>query len=288
MNKPVLLIGAAAMTLSSLFAFTTSDTEDKKEKNKENTEEAAEVTEPVADNYKVIKVNGKISYVKSGNDLKQGDVFASSTKLKFGTSQSRAAVISSLKGRFVLTSSDNSGKSNLLPAMNNISSRAGALLNMIDLKNHFDGNYLVIGKMELEIGKEAFPLDNDNFFYVQYEYNGETIPKKLPKNEEENKVIFDPDEIFKIDGKPVDADPSSMTLYYRKVDEKKSIKINDFKPVFPTKEDLKSEVQIIIDEFEDKSDKEKIDEITAYLNEFYGKPDKDNLAEWLEEEFSLK
>lgn len=284
MKKQLIYPGALLVAITIVMAFTLpgNSTTDKTEEKTPKKEAKA------ADNYKVIKVNGKIIYQKSGNDLKQGDVFAANTKLDFKSPQSRAAVISSLKGRFVLTSSSNSNKPNLLPAMNNMSSRAGALLNMIDLKNHFSGNYLAIGKMELSIGEEAFPLDNENFFYVQYEYNGETIPKKLPKNADENKVIFDAEEIFKIDGKPVDVDPTSMTLYYRKVEEKKSIKINDFKPVFPNQEALKTEVQIIIDEFEQKSDTEKIDEITAYLNEFYGKPDKENLAEWLAENFDLK
>lgn len=284
MNKKFLFLGCSVLLTGSIMAFTFGNN---KESDHSAANKAKNSDELIADSYKVIKVNGKIYYKKSGDNLKQGDVFASSTKLDFESQQSRAAVISSLKGRFVLSANANSSKSNLLPAMNNMSSRAGALLNMIDLKNHFNGDYLVIGKMELSIGKEAFPLDNDNFFYVQYQYDGETIPKKLPKNAEENKVIFDAEEIFKIDGKPVEVDPETMTLYYRKVDEKKSVKINDFKPVFPSKEGLKSEVEIIIDEFDHKSDEEKIAEITAYLNEFYGKPDKDNLAEWLKEEFEL-
>lgn len=47
-----------------------------------------------------------------------------------------------------------------------------------------------------------------------------------------------------------------MTLYYRKGDG--SEKINTFTPVFPELEELKDEVQIILDEFSDKDDAQKI------------------------------
>ncbi len=56
--------------------------------------------------------------------MQRGDQFASNQKLKFNNSDSKAAVISKSKGRFVLAQKKtNSTKSNLIPAMSNISSR---------------------------------------------------------------------------------------------------------------------------------------------------------------------
>jgi hypothetical protein len=61
-----------------------------------------------------------------------------------------------------------------------------------------------------------------------------------------------------------------------------------FIPVFPDNSDLKDEVAIILQEFEGKDDKVKIKEVTSYLNEFYGSPQKENLGAWLSSEFDIQ
>ena len=193
------------------------------------------------DKYKVIKVDGRIVFQKTKEDMKKGDVFLSGMALTFETPQSRAAVISALKGRFVLSASEK-GQTKILPAANNISSRAGALINMIDLQNHFQGKYLVIGEMKLELGKEAFPMDDENFFYLSYEHNDETIRKKL--DSEGAFLVLNKDEIFKIDGEPIPVEEKEMTLYYRSGGN--SQKVNTFTPIFPDTQDLKEEVEIIL------------------------------------------
>lgn len=236
-----------------------------------------------ADKYKVIKVDGQIIFQTTKENMKIGDVFVSGTGLEFKTVQSRAAVISNLKGRFVLSAAEK-GQTKILPAANNISSRAGALINVIDLQNHFSGRYLVIDKMELEVGEEAFPISEESFFYLAYYHNDEQIRKKL--DNDGNKIILDKEEIFKIDGRPIDVEEKEMTLFYRK--DGASSKINTFTPVFPDTEELKLEVDIILEEYEGKDNATKIKEVTAYLNEFYGKPQQENLNAWLESEFEIK
>lgn len=236
-----------------------------------------------SDSYKVIKVDGKIVFQKTNTEMKSGDQFIAGTELKFQTPQSRAAVISQLKGRFVLSASEK-GQTKILPAANNISSRAGALINLIDLQNHFKGKYLVIGEMRLQLGAEAFPMNEENFFYLSYDYKGETIRKKL--DFEDDFLIISKDEIFKIDGEPIPVEEKEMTLFYRQNDTSK--KISDFTPVFPDLDNLKVELEIILEEYENKDSETKIKEITAYLNEFYGNPQKDNLGTWLKDEFGIE
>jgi hypothetical protein len=236
------------------------------------------------DKYKVIKVDGKIVFEKTRADMKKGDVFLSGMALSFATPQSRAAVISSISGRYVLSASAK-GQTKILPAANNISSRAGALINMIDLQNHFSGKYLVLGEMQLELGKEAFPMNENSFFYLSYVHNEEQIRKKLNATED-NKLILKQEDIFKIDGKAIPVEEKEMTLYYR--NDGQSKKVSSFTPVFPENSDLKDEVAIILQEFENKDNKVKIKEVTSYLNEFYGSPQKDNLGAWLEKEFGIK
>ncbi len=234
------------------------------------------------DQYKVIKVNGKIIFQKTNSDMKQGDTYIEGTPLKFQTQESRAAVVSNAKGRCVISPSSK-GDAKILPAANNVSSRSGALINLIDIQNHLSGDLLVIGKMELEIGEQAFPQNDKNFFYLTYSHEGELIRKKLNNNG--NKVIFDKDEIFKVDGNPIAVEKKEMTLYYR--DGSDSKKVSTFSPIFPNETELKSEVEIILSEYKDKSNDVKVEEVTAYLNQFYGKTTKDNLLVWLKEEFRL-
>jgi hypothetical protein len=235
------------------------------------------------DKYKVIKVDGKIIFQKTKADMKKGDVFLAGMALSFQTPQSRAAVISALKGRFVLSASEK-GQTKILPAANNISSRAGALINMIDLQNHFSGKYLVIGKMRLELGKEAFPMNDDNFFYLSFTHNDEPIRKKL--SAEGEYLVLDKEEIFKVDGVAIPVEEKEMTLYYRA--DGKSKKVSTFTPVFPDESDLKDEIAIILSEYDDKDNKTKVKEVTAYLNEFYGHPQKENVAIWMKATFGIE
>lgn len=177
---------------------------------------------PQADKYKVIKVNGQILFKQTKSPMKTGDFFVAGTPLNFSNLQSRAAIVSKLKGRFVLSPSSK-GQVKILPATNNVSSRAGALINLIDIKNHFSGNYLVIGDMELEIGEEAFPQDDNNFFYLTYNYNDELIRKKL--NSDGNKLLLNSDDIFKVDGKAIPVETYEMSLFYREGKTSKTISV---------------------------------------------------------------
>ena len=234
------------------------------------------------DSYKVIRVNGKIVFVKTKSTMKQGDLYVYGTPINFDTDQSRAAIINKIKGRYVLSAAKK-GKPIVLPAANNINSRSGALINEIDIKNHFSEKYLVIGKMLVEVSGAKFEQNEKNFFYLAYEYNNELIRKKLPHTG--NKIIFDRTEIFTVDNQPIPVQNTEMALYY--MDNESGVKLAEFNPIFPDLDNLKSEVLIILSESNEKSKEGQIKEVTAYLNEFYGKPQKENLAIWLESEFEM-
>ncbi|MGV6862407.1 MAG: hypothetical protein ACWA41_11585 [Putridiphycobacter sp.] len=236
--------------------------------------------------FKVIRVNGKILFVKTGSEMKRGDVYVNGTPLDFANVTAKAAIINPNKGRFVLQANQK-GKVKVLPATSNVTSRAGALINLIDLQNHFKDRYLIFDEEQLTIGSEAFPMDEEHFFYLKYDYNGESIAKVLPF--EDNKLILNKTEIFKIDGKPIPVEEKEMALFYRNELDKKSYKISNFTPVFPELNILKDEVEIMLGNLNKKETAEaKISEITSYLNEFYGKPQKQSLYDWLEKEFDLK
>lgn len=233
----------------------------------------------LVDEYKVIKVTGKILYKNSGKEMSTGDIFMANAPLKFSSDNSRAAVISKLKGRFVLAPPSKSQKTNLVPAVNNISSRSGAIINELDLKNHFSGNYLILERLELPVNEKTFPQDNERFFFLSYQYNGEKIAKKLPSDG--NKLILDKAEIFSIDGESITPFNTEMILFYRDDSSKENMLISKFNPVFPDNESLIKEVKVILNEYSEKTDEKKFNEVKGYLTEFYGKPYDENLREWL-------
>jgi hypothetical protein len=231
--------------------------------------------------YNVLTVQGRIVFEASGKDMQRGDLYVTGTPLNFTTATSRAAIVNDVNGRYVLSSSK--GKLKILPAADNVTSRGGAILNIVDLKNHFSGRYLVIKRGEVQVSTEAFPMNEEHFFYVTYDHEGESIPKKLKA--EGDFLILDAAEIYKIDGTPIPVTEKEMTLYYK---GDKTYKISTFTPVFPDATQLKEEVSLLLETLQKKSGSEKVDEVTAYLNDFYGNPHKDNLASWLKAEFNLE
>ena len=117
--------------------------------------------------------------------MQRGDQFASNQKLKFNNSESKAAVISKSKGRFVLTQKKtNSTKSNLITTMSNISSRGitsnslgtdfskqvysgqneTQLSNSIDLQNYFKGSLLLLDSTTTLIQVKELPITDSSFF----------------------------------------------------------------------------------------------------------------------------
>ncbi len=239
--------------------------------------------------YKVIKVNGSIQYVRTGNQMALGDVFSENENLSFGSPASRAAVINPEKGRFILTPESasrlTSAKSNFLPAMSNISTRGGALNSLNDIQNQFSGPVAILYKASWHVNPYQFPMDEENFFYLQLRYNGEAINKKLPFDG--NNLVFSRTEILRVDDQPIGAfdEPGTALFYYT---PEGAQFISSFDLIFPEKEMLKAEAGIILEEFSQEDYSRKVNELSGYLFEFYGKPDKEDVMLFLEKDFGLK
>jgi len=239
------------------------------------------------EDFKVIKVNGSILMKTNNVSLQTGTVFSEKETLVFGTDDASAAVINAQKGRMILTSKNHdlsAASSNYLPAMYNISTRGGSLANLIDLQNHFSGKYVVLDRSEIVLDDLSFPMDNDSFFFFRYVFKGEEINKKLEYSADT--LILDKKSLYTIDGKPIPRpDNTTIKLFYRTGD--KSIQINEFNLIFPDTKKLKEEVKIILDIMKERTPKEKVGEINAYLYEEYGKVYQQNLTSWLNDNFGL-
>jgi len=244
------------------------------------------------DKFTVIKVSGSIIIQSTGSALNIGTAFSQNEDLLFKSAASRAAVINPQRGRFLLTSDNLSefknSKSNFLPATGNISARGGnAILNTNDLKNYFEGNYVIFDKVKIKINPEVFPMNEKKYFYIRYQYKNETINKKLTFSSDT--LIINKNELLTIDGKQIpNPEITEMKLMYMEEGEKYvSTPICAFTPVFPDLVQLKQEVKVILDQMAGKTYKEKINEISAYITDFYGKPDENNLKYWIKENFNI-
>jgi hypothetical protein len=237
--------------------------------------------------FKVIKVNGQIEIIKSGQKLVNGLEFSDKEKLNFVTKTSNAAVINSQKGRMILKADDNDkNEANFLPAMGNISTRGVGIKNLEDLRAHFNGNYVILNAAEIDISLSDYPMNGNNYFFIQYRYNGEEINKKLKS--EGNKVIIDKNELFKVDQNPIPIpDSCKMRLYYFKEADKSHLLISEFNLMSPDLESLKKEVQVIIDELKSNTANEKITQVVGYITDSYGKVEDESVKKWLTNNFQL-
>ena len=240
-------------------------------------------------NYKVIKVSGSIVYVRTGGSMSQGDIFAEDEDLNFATPNSRAAVINPEKGRFIIASNSHDqlskAKSNFLPAMNNISTRGGALNSLTDLQNQFSGPVAILYKASWHINPYKFPMNENTFFYLQYLYNGERINKRLLFDE--NNLVFSREDILKVDEQPITGpDTPNAVLYYYGRDGAQYI--NAFELSFPDIEELTMESGIILEETTEYSYSKMVNELSGYIFEFYGKPDKQDVMFFMETDLGIK
>lgn len=244
----------------------------------------------VAQDYQTIRVNGTILLEKNNAMLERGTIFNEEDNLIFRTYNSIATVINPQKGRFVLRPDNTDlayAKASYTPAMSNISSRSSELMTVLDMKNHFKGKYVLFDEINLKINEDAFPMDEENFFYIQYVYDGERINKQLPHNEDQ--LLLIKEEIFKIDGEPISKDDvSEMEVWYMQRDKgNKSTLIGNFEPVLIDNDELVSEIGIIFEVYKDKTWEEKLNEALSFMNEFYGTPNRESLEEWIKENIEI-
>ena len=239
-------------------------------------------TEARPEIYKVIKVEGTITYLTSGLKMNRGDNLKKKKKLRFKSADSRTAVISKSRGRFILTQKKaNSRKSNLLPAMSNISYRKGAILNEMDLRNYFQNSLVLMQKSAVKIEIDEYPLSINGFFYITFNSGGENVAKKLEFDGDH--VFFERRSIFSIDGASIPI-PSSqeVTLYYRDEIKNVSEQISEFNLVTPDEQELLEELRIIKAE---STSADVVPEAQAYIAQFYGKIDRKELRSWLPESY---
>jgi len=251
-----------------------------------------------AQQYKVLKVKGTVKV--NNTALAQGSTVTikPTDKISFAPSNAVAAVFSNATGLAALYDEKSAGSASVTALVEGqvaayfklskktTGTRAGEMVTRIDLENHFGrDNYLVLaGEIKLKINAKSFPMNTNNFFIVNYKLEGEAerIDKML--SFEGDSLKINREEIYTVDGKLVDnAKVSDFKFIYYNAETEVSDIICSFHPVFPIDSELAAEVQALVTDLKaaNKTKEQLMEEITNYLNDMYGKPDKDNLLVWV-------
>lgn len=223
--------------------------------------------------YTVIHTIGKIYDSSTEKYLAKGMKVSEKSNLKFETDGARAAVLSSSRGRFVIQKNKNSTSTSdaiyaltsvISPVRGRLSTRSGSINNTLDFEKHFnEGPVALVGKSyRTSVSSTSYPMTENQFFYVQYQFKDETINKKLSNNEEN--MIIDIPSFYSIDDAAIDPEMAkNFKLYYYDATNGTSSLITDMQLVFVSDDTLGS----LLKEFKE----EEKSAILEIINNLYGR-----------------
>lgn len=205
-----------------------------------------------AQTYTIVHSIGKIYDTNSEKYLVRGMRINASAELQFQSEGARAAVLSSQRGRFVIQEqSGASSKSEisyalasvLSPARGKLSTRAGGINNKLDFEKRFgEGPVAILGNTyKVAVSSTAFPMNDDKFFYANYQYGGEAINKRLAS--QGDSLIIDVVSFYSVDGKSIDPmETSDVKLFYYDAGSEESTFVTNLEFAVVSDEELKSMV----------------------------------------------
>lgn len=222
--------------------------------------------------YTVITVDGKIERLPKGQLLSTGDQIDRQVDLRFYTNTSRAAVINPYLGRFILKPPKSAplqaGRAEFVPPISSMRTRSQPFLtNYFELKDFFSQRFLLIDSFCTPISAQAFPMNDKQFFFLRYNYKGDTINKKLPNNK--HWLVFNKEDIFTIDNQMVEV-PDSQTVHLFYLDENQVSSIGSFQLNMPPTEKIEKEVAILIHVLANEEKEKMLNEVTGFIRDFYG------------------
>ncbi len=221
-----------------------------------------------ADSYKVVKVQGEIQRVKTGNLLSLGDNVVSNENFDFKTTSSRAVVVNKEKGCMILSAKANNEGPQFLPSSNNMSVRAALPANPTEVMEYYYDNVFISGFDSLKIDNEALQIDDVNYFTVNYTANNNSYSEKI---ELKNGKLVLPATLL-------EKQPSKITICYN--DEYGVNGQTEFTPVYADSETLRDEIAVIFSTIKGKRNA-KVSASTSFVNDFYGKTTDEAMDAWI-------
>lgn len=228
--------------------------------------------------YRTIKVKGRVTLAATGKPLRKDQKFNTTDALAFGSTTDFVVVIDGNTAAFLLQP-DASPHTYRAKSLNlTVNTKPGYILTDLQLRQFFNENdslLLLNGRFSLLLGKDAFPMDEKHFFYLQYLWKGDTINKQLGYRGDT--LVIDEKELYKVDGKPIDPKDvsSACFLRYFNTETKESTAYPDtFRPVYiinAPREALKQEIGVLLRTTKGQEEKMRLLQMDNYLVRFYGK-----------------
>ena len=256
-----------------------------------------------AQTYQVIKIRGYIDRCNGQSQLKIDTEIHDNDMLCFtNTSNTEFAIAYLIKSnstkRFILTSKNRSPgiQQNLVleglkASRSLVGRRKGKINSITELQTLLGGgDFLILGgKLAIELNPGTLPINDEKFFFVNYEFQGREFNKKLTYDG--TTLFLDAVEIYQIDGVPIPlAEVEELELVYYKTDLQKSVSspVTTFKPKFPLNSEIHQELDIIFNNNKETPQEALKEDMIAYLSEVYGDAEEHNINEWLDNYFKNK
>ena len=232
-----------------------------------------------AQTHTVVKTRGKVALQTNNKPLRRDDKFKMGP-LRFSNIKDALVTIDEKEGAFLHIPADSTlTKHRSKPLRGPVGTRPGHILTDFQLRSFLNQNntlLLLDGQFSLVLGKEAFPIDNQHYFYLQYTWHGEQIPKML--HFRGDTLLIDAKELYKVDEKPINPSEVSEEYYLFYYSEKDSIS-NAYPaldvPLYLARPDtdvLKQEIALLLKGNASQARQERLRQIEAYLEAVYGKP----------------
>ena len=236
------------------------------------------------DTYNVTKVNGNVSFVKSGKLVKPGDVLNPSDQVKFENFEAYVITINQKMARFMLklpTPQTNAAKQNqVLTAMVRdiaLVTKRRSLMSVRfnpnekevnDLKNYFGTDkFSIIGdNVDIALNSAKYPLSDNKFIVFHYKVNSSPVSKML--GYEQQTIKIEKDKILSTKAGSINGNEvTDLTVYLYEKSSRSSEEITKLTLVFVDKETLRNEFKTILPIL--KRQKMNDESIKKYLIEYY-------------------
>lgn len=244
------------------------------------------------DTYNVTRVNGNVTFAKSGKPVKPGDILNPNDQVKFENFDAYVISINQRMARFMLKlnppQANSSKQSPVLTAtvkdialVTKRRSLMSARFNpnekeVTDLKNYFGADkFSVIGdSVDIALNSSNYPLSENKFVVFHYKVNNSLVSKKIPYDQQTLKI--EKDVILSTKAGPINGNEvPGLTVYLYEKSTKASEKITNLTLVFVDKETLRNEFKTILPILQrQKMNDEAIKKyLIEYYYDFYGATD---------------
>ncbi len=259
----------------------------------------------IAETCYVVHVKGEVINQSTQRVLKLQDRLELDDALDFKTPESEVALY--IKGRYFVINEaypaylKESGRSSRISelldvvknrALQKQKSRSDSLRGVNSLEDFFGiPTFVFLGNSYgIKINPGSFPMNSGKYFVYTYAYGGNVVKKRISSSG--NTLIFNKDELYTEGGNLIEPEKAGKVdiYYYDGTRGTPSQKIMTFLPVFVPEEELKAELQLMLNiatEEELLDEEEKLDKLYKHVEIVYGNTNKERFDEWVKSNIDI-